>query len=255
MATWGRCWRKSKKYSSVFLADPWHQRDDRPVLRWVSPASAPGARRRLPWCLCCSPWKPDRGLKQDHRKGWSFVAHAYRWLFYLWGNNEITLLNERNANSRGCIPQTLNMTNRWKKTSEDVQAISAPKVNPKYCISSLSNLSTKTFSFQDLSCFLSCITIPDFVPITKHNFLPPPMKDQGNVSFKIRPNLILILWWIWQSCQNMRGNLIQFEVKANATDAHFTQTFKQTLDLLIFITPSCLSSKIDRFETIAQISF
>ena len=81
MATWVRCWRKSKIYSSVFLADPWHQRDDRPVLRWVSAASAPGARRRLPWCLCCSPWKPDRGIKQDHRKGWSFVAHAYRWLF------------------------------------------------------------------------------------------------------------------------------------------------------------------------------
>ena len=113
MATWGRCcWRKI--CSSVFLADPWHQRDDRPVLRWVSAASAPGARRRLPWCLCCSPWKPDRGIKQDHRKGWSFVAYAYRWLFYLWGNNEITLLNERNANSRGCIPQTLNMTNRWR---------------------------------------------------------------------------------------------------------------------------------------------
>jgi len=35
--------------------------------------------------------------------------------------------------------QTLNMTNRWKKTSEDVQAISAPK---------------------DISSFLSCITIP-----------------------------------------------------------------------------------------------
>ena len=28
------------------------------------------------------------------------------------------------------FPQTLNMTNRWKKTSEDVQAISAPKVIP-----------------------------------------------------------------------------------------------------------------------------
>ena len=27
--------------------------------------------------------------------------------------------------------QTLNMTNRWKKTSEDVQAISAPKVIPQ----------------------------------------------------------------------------------------------------------------------------
>ena len=38
------------------------------------------------------------------------------------------------------FPQTLNMTNRWKKTSEDVQAISAPKVNPP------------TFLQMDASC-------------------------------------------------------------------------------------------------------
>ena len=181
MATWGRCWRKSKICSSVFLADPWHQRDDRPVLRWVSPTSAPGARRRLPWCLCCSPWKPDRGIKQDHRKGWSFVAHAYRWLFYLWGNNEITLLNERNANSRGCIPQTLNMTNRWKKTSEDVQAISAPKVNPKYCLSSFSN---KNFFFPG----------PLLLPLlhhhprlcTDHQAQLPPAPNEGSRKCKFQ---------------------------------------------------------------------
>jgi len=54
---------------------------------------------------------------------------------------------------------TLNMNNRWMKTSDDVRQISAVK---------------------DITSFLSCLTVPDFVPVTKHQFSPPPLKEVTN---------------------------------------------------------------------------
>ena len=158
------------------FADPRHQRDDWPVLRWVAATPAAGAWRRLPRCLCSCPWEPDWRIKQDHREGRPFNDWC-GWRNTVWVGTPM---------AEKVFLQTLNMTNRWKKTSEDVQAISAPKVIPQIfnilsCSKMSACISTWTFP-QDISCFLSCITIPDFVPITKHNFLPPPMKDQGNVS-------------------------------------------------------------------------
>jgi len=87
------------------------------------------------------------------------LPHLLQELDDVYHDVSAVVLESLTEGSNKITEKTLNMTNRWKKTSEDVQAISAPK---------------------DISCFLSCITIPDFVPITKHNFLPPPMKDQGN---------------------------------------------------------------------------
>jgi len=55
--------------------------------------------------------------------------------------------------------KTLNMNNRWMKTADDVRKISAEK---------------------DISAFLSCLTVPDFVPVTKHKFSPPPPKEVTN---------------------------------------------------------------------------
>merc|ERR1719370_1425693 len=87
------------------------------------------------------------------------LPHLLQELDDVYHDVSAVVLESLTEGSNKITEKTLNMTNRWKKTSENVQAISAPK---------------------DISCFLSCITIPDFVPITKHNFLPPPMKDQGN---------------------------------------------------------------------------
>ena len=103
------------------FADPRHQWDDWPVLRWVAATPAAGAWRRLPRCLCSCPWEPDWRIKQDHREGRPFNDWC-GWRNTVWVAEKVFL-------------QTLNMTNRWKKTSEDVQAISAPKVIPKYSIS------------------------------------------------------------------------------------------------------------------------
>ena len=37
-------------------------------------------------------------------------------------------------------------------------------------------------NFQDLASFLTSITIPDFVPVTRHQFAPPPPKEVTKVS-------------------------------------------------------------------------
>jgi len=87
------------------------------------------------------------------------LPHLLQELDDVYHDVSAVVLESLTEGSNKITEKTLNMTNRWKKTSEDVQAISAPK---------------------DISSFLSCITIPDFVPVTKHSFLPPPTKDQGN---------------------------------------------------------------------------
>eukprot|EP00092_Neocalanus_flemingeri_P014476 GFUD01015621.1.p1 GENE.GFUD01015621.1~~GFUD01015621.1.p1 ORF type:complete len:628 (+),score=176.52 GFUD01015621.1:199-1884(+) len=61
--------------------------------------------------------------------------------------------------TEGCkkiTEKTENMTARWQKTGEAVRTISAEK---------------------DLASFLTSITIPDYVPITRHIFAPPPPKE------------------------------------------------------------------------------
>jgi len=52
--------------------------------------------------------------------------------------------------------KTQSMTGRWKKTADAVRLISPVK---------------------DLNDFLTCLHIPDFVPVTKHKFCPPPAKE------------------------------------------------------------------------------
>lgn len=51
------------------------------------------------------------------------------------------------------------MTGRWGKTADAVRLISPQK---------------------DLNDFLTCLHIPDFVPVTKHKFCPPPPKEASN---------------------------------------------------------------------------
>ena len=115
----------------LLLADPRHQRNDRPVLRRVPAPSPAGARRRLPRCLCGCFREPDRGIKQDYGEGGSLSINIF-------GDILIIVVRAGMSITRGNDPQTLNMTNRWKKTSEDVQAISAPKViQLSTCASSL----------------------------------------------------------------------------------------------------------------------
>jgi len=58
--------------------------------------------------------------------------------------------------SKKITEKTENMTARWQKTSEAVKTISAEK---------------------DLASFLTAITIPNFVSVTRHNFAPPPPKE------------------------------------------------------------------------------
>lgn len=66
------------------------------------------------------------------------------------------VLESLTEGSRKITEKTANMTARWQKTSEAVRTISADK---------------------DLASFLTSITIPDFVPVTRHNFAPPPPKE------------------------------------------------------------------------------
>jgi len=66
------------------------------------------------------------------------------------------VLESLSEGSRKITEKTANMTARWQKTSEAVRTISAEK---------------------DLASFLTSITIPDFVPVTRHNFAPPPPKE------------------------------------------------------------------------------
>ena len=95
------------------------------------------------------------------------------------------------------------MTARWQKTSEAVKTISAEKVRIKIYLSQAASrrqfqyflrkfrLFSKvglTFfglihhcSAQDIASFISAITIPDYVPVTRHNFAPPPPKEVTKV--------------------------------------------------------------------------
>lgn len=66
------------------------------------------------------------------------------------------VLESLTEGSKKITEKTANMTARWQKTSEAVRTISAEK---------------------DLASFLTSITIPDFVPVTRHNFAPPPPKE------------------------------------------------------------------------------
>merc|ERR1712106_252462 len=66
------------------------------------------------------------------------------------------VLESLTEGSKKITEKTANMTARWQKTSEAVKTISAKK---------------------DLASFLTSITIPDCVPVTRHNFAPPPPKE------------------------------------------------------------------------------
>jgi len=55
--------------------------------------------------------------------------------------------------------KTTNMTTRWNNVADVVQKINAE---------------------QDLKQFISCLHLPDFVPVTRHTFLPVPSKDMTN---------------------------------------------------------------------------
>lgn len=66
------------------------------------------------------------------------------------------VLESLTEGSKKITEKTANMTARWQKTSEAVRTISADK---------------------DLASFLTSITIPDFVPVTRHSFAPPPPKE------------------------------------------------------------------------------
>merc|ERR1719211_876970 len=66
------------------------------------------------------------------------------------------VLDSMSEGSKKITEKTENMTARWQKTSEAVKTISAEK---------------------DIASFISAITIPDYVPVTTHNFAPPPPKE------------------------------------------------------------------------------
>merc|ERR1719410_1146707 len=66
------------------------------------------------------------------------------------------VLDSMSEGSKKITEKTENMTARWQKTSEAVKTISAEK---------------------DIVSFISAITIPDHVPVTRHNFAPPPPKE------------------------------------------------------------------------------
>jgi len=66
------------------------------------------------------------------------------------------VLDSMSEGSKKITEKTENMTARWQKTSEAVKTISAEK---------------------DIVSFISAITIPDYVPVTRHNFAPPPPKE------------------------------------------------------------------------------
>jgi len=66
------------------------------------------------------------------------------------------VLDSLSEGSKMITEKTENMTARWQKTSEAVKTISAEK---------------------DIVSFISAITIPDYVPVTRHNFAPPPPKE------------------------------------------------------------------------------
>merc|ERR1719328_679745 len=66
------------------------------------------------------------------------------------------VLDSLSEGSKKITEKTENMTARWQKTSEAVKTISAEK---------------------DIGSFISAITIPDYVPVTRHNFAPPPPKE------------------------------------------------------------------------------
>jgi len=66
------------------------------------------------------------------------------------------VLDSMSEGSKKITEKTENMTARWQKTSEAVKTISAEK---------------------DIASFISAITIPDHVPVTRHNFAPPPPKE------------------------------------------------------------------------------
>merc|ERR1712025_203729 len=66
------------------------------------------------------------------------------------------VLDSLSEGSKKITEKTENMTTRWQKTSEAVKTISAEK---------------------DIASFISAITIPDYVPVTRHNFAAPPPKE------------------------------------------------------------------------------
>merc|ERR1719429_375413 len=66
------------------------------------------------------------------------------------------VLDSLSEGSKKITEKTENMTARWQKTSEAVKTISAEK---------------------DIGSFISAISIPDYVPVTRHNFAPPPPKE------------------------------------------------------------------------------
>merc|ERR1712241_682754 len=66
------------------------------------------------------------------------------------------VLDSLSEGSKKITEKTENMTARWQKTSEAVKTISAEK---------------------DIASFISAITIPDYVPVTRHNFAAPPPKE------------------------------------------------------------------------------
>merc|ERR1712025_75554 len=66
------------------------------------------------------------------------------------------VLDSMSEGSKKITEKTENMTARWQKTSEAVKTISAEK---------------------DIISFISAITIPDYVPVTRHNFAAPPPKE------------------------------------------------------------------------------
>ena len=104
------------------------------------------------------------------------------------------------------------MTARWQKTSEAVKTISAEKVRIKiYLSQAASRRQLKYFlrkfrlfskvgltffglihhcSAQDIASFISAITIPDYVPVTRHNFAPPPPKEVTKVGGEILSTII-----------------------------------------------------------------
>merc|ERR1719189_596378 len=143
------------------------------------------------------------------------------------------VLDSMSEGSKKITEKTENMTARWQKTSEAVKTISAEK---------------------DIASFISAITIPDYVPVTRHNFAPPPPKEvTKEAGLPVKSCEIVIDWTVAGPARTRHDQLKQEEtlmddqIKVNAEAVEsLNRILSKNLDQQLFNKANEIQEEISR---------
>jgi len=116
--------------------------------------------------------------------------------------------------------KTANMTGRWSKTSDVVRKISAQ---------------------QDLDMFIGSLHLPDYVPVTRHTFAPPPPKEVTNEIGLPIPTSEVVLDKVVSETARIRYENLRSEAKDLETNI---KLINEALEALIRIQAKNLDQQL-----------